>query len=95
MEFEVGQVWRKDGPYDWLSIEQILDPDYPNYDNGCIGVVVKSFPPQLKGIQLRGGKRYFVASNKNESWKDQITRNRHLLKKGWKRGDNANSLLSV
>jgi len=91
-EIKVGQVWRKQGPYGWLRIERILDPDYGEYDGGCHGCTVTSFPPQLKGIQLRGGKRFFFADVPGMKWEDQIKNNRFLLEDGWKRGDCANEL---
>lgn len=78
-----GQVWRKKGPYDWLRIEHIEDPTYPSeysYDGGLPGVGITSFPPQLKGIQLKGGTRYFLAGSKSESWEDQVRRNRFPLR---------------
>ena len=58
MEFEERQVWRKEGPYDWLRVERIVAPNYPDYDGGLSGATITSFPPQLKGIQLRGGVIY-------------------------------------
>ena len=87
-----GQIWRKQGPYNWLKIERIVDPDYQNYDGGLPGVTITSYPPQLKGIQLRGGKQYFMSNSPTMSWQEQIKHNRYLLEDGWKRGDNANSL---
>ena len=89
---EVGQVWRKQGPYDWLKIERIQDPDYPEYDGGIAGCSARYYPAQLKGIYLRGGKVFFVANSNTMSWQEQIIRNRFLLREGWKRGDNANEL---
>ena len=78
MEMQVGQVWRKHGPHGWLKIEKILDPRYPEYDGGLPGCVARYFPPQLKGIKLRGGKTYFLAGN----WEEQIKMNRFLLGEG-------------
>ena len=87
-----GQIWRKRGPYDWLKILQILDPDYERYDGGCHGARVLAYPPQLKGAQCRGGKRFFIADSRDKTdgiittWEAQITANRTLLV-GFKRGD--------
>jgi len=78
-EIKEGQIWRKEGPYDWLRIERIIAPGYPNYDGGLAGVVVKHLPPQLKGIKLKGGKTGFYASNKNHTWVEMIQMNRTLL----------------
>ena len=91
-ELKVGQVWRKQGPYDWQRIERILDPEYDEYDGGCPGCIVTSFPPQLKGIQLRGGKRFFIGDTKELTWEEQIKINRYPLEDDWKRGDNSNNL---
>ena len=87
-----GQVWRKSGPHGWLKIEQIQSPKHPGYDGGLQGATITAFPPQLKGIQLRGGKQYFMADGPTMTWEEQITHNRFLLAGGWKRGDSANSL---
>lgn len=89
MTIKEGQVWRKEGPGDWLKIIQILDPDYGTYDGGKHGCIVHCYPDQLKGIQLRGGRQFFIADNKEETWEGQIMRNRFILKDGWKRGDSA------
>ena len=84
MDMKQGQIWRKRGPYDWLKIIQILDPDYHGYDGGKYGAICKYYPPQLKGMQCRGGKIYFVADEKLldgsvSSWEEQIVNNRTLL----------------
>jgi len=92
LKIEEGQVWRKQGPYDWVKIERIVDPDYPEYDGGLPGATINAYPPQLKGIQLRGGKQYFMSDSPTMTWQEQIKHNRSLLKDGWKRGDNANSM---
>ena len=92
IKIEAGQVWRKDGAYDWLKVERIVDPEYPNYDGGCAGVIITSYPPQLKGIQLRGGKQHFMSNSPTMTWQEQIKHNRHLLHDGWKRGDDANNI---
>ena len=90
MELKEGQIWRKEGPYSWLKILQILDPEYIGYDGGLHGVRVVYYPPQLKGIQCCGGVCRFVADARIDedvvSWEDQITHNRHLLGK-WKRSE--------
>lgn len=75
---KVGQVWRKQGPYGWLKIERILAPGHPDYDGGLPGCVARYFPPQLKGIKLRGGKTFFLTGN----WEEQVKNNRFLLKEG-------------
>lgn len=92
MILKEGQIWRKQGPYDWIKIERILMPGYPDYDGGLPGIVVRHFPPQLKGIQLRGGKTGFYADTSSMTAEEQITMNRYLLPDGWKKGDNANNL---
>ena len=92
IKLEEEQVWRKDGPYDWLKIVQIIDPNYPNYDGGIAGCRAIYYPPQLKGLQLRGGKIFFVSSVVGMSWEEQIKHNRHLLEDGLKHGDNINNL---
>ena len=79
MEIEVGQVWRKKGPYDWVKITHIEDPRYPNYDGGLIGVGVIAYPPQIKGIKLRGGRREFWPGPNCE---ESIKNNRFLLEEG-------------
>ena len=85
-----GQIWRKPGPSGWLKIIQILDPDYPNHDGGLYGAMVAYFPPQLKGIQCRGGAHRFLADDITDgvitSWEEQIAHNRYLLQ-GFKRGE--------
>ena len=85
-----GQIWRKHGPYGWLKIIQILDPEYSGHDGGLPGSVVVYFPPQLKGIQCRGGARRFIADDITDgvitSWGEQIVHNRHLLS-DFKRGE--------
>ena len=91
-KIEEGQVWRKEGPYGWLRVERIVAPNYPEYDGGLPGATITSFPPQLKGIQLRGGKQYFMSDSPTMTWQEQIKHRRFLLKDGWKRGDNANNL---
>jgi len=80
-----GQVWRKLVPHDWVRVENIQDPTYPNYDGGMVGCSVTYFPPQLSGIQLRGGKCVFI----NGGWRKEITDHRYLLRAGWKRGESA------
>ena len=40
MKLEVGQIWRKHGPADWLRIEQIQMDGHPDYDGGAPGVSV-------------------------------------------------------
>lgn len=84
------QIYRKEGPYGWLKIIQILDPVYPGYDGGLHGARVVLYPPQLHGIQCRGGRGRFIADAKFDgrvvSWEDQIAHNRSLLG-NWKRGD--------
>ena len=90
MDIKEGQTWRKQGPYDWLKIIQILDPDYPGHDGGKHGARCNYYPPQLKGMQCRGGETYFVADERAPdgtvtSWEDQITHNRTLLS-DFKRG---------
>ena len=85
-----GQIWRKHGPYGWLKIIQILDPEYPRHDGGCHGARVVYFPPQLKGIQCRGGAHRFLADDRTDgvitSWEEQIIHNRNLLT-DFKRGE--------
>jgi hypothetical protein len=84
-DLKPGTVWRKQGPYDWIRIESIQDPALPeSYDGGIPGVAVIQFPCQEHGIQLRGGKRCFVAG---ADWPEQVRRNRFVLAPGWKRGD--------
>jgi len=78
MELKVGQVWRKQGPYGWLKIEQILAPGCPEYDGGLPGCVARYYPPQFKGIKLKGGKTFFLAGD----WEVQVQRNRFLLADG-------------
>ncbi|NOR84533.1 hypothetical protein GQ473_00300 [archaeon] len=34
VKIEEGQIWRKQGPYDWLKIERVVDPNYPRYVGG-------------------------------------------------------------
>lgn len=90
MKLKKGQIWRKVGPYGWLNILQVLDPEYPRYDGGLHGARVVYYPPQLNGIQCRGGAQRFVADAQLDdvvvSWEDQLTHNRHLLM-DWKRGE--------
>jgi len=78
MKIEVGQIWRKQGPYGWLKIERILAPGYPDYDGGLSGCVARYYPPQLKGIKRRGGKTFFLAGD----WEIQVQRNRFLFEDG-------------
>lgn len=78
-----GQVWRKQGPYNWVKILRILDPRYEGYDGGLIGCAVICFPPQLKGIQCRGGCTRFIGGS---DWESQVMDNRFLLG-NWKQGD--------
>ena len=77
-----GQIWRKRGPYGWLKILQILDPEYGGYDGGLHGARVVYYPPQMDGIQCRGGSERFVADTTFEgalvTWEEQITHNRYL-----------------
>ncbi len=90
MKLKEGQVWRKEGPHGWLKILQILDPEYPKHDGGLHGARVTYYPPQLNGIQCRGGLGRFITDARIGedvvSWENQITHNRHLLG-GWKRGE--------
>lgn len=86
-QIEVGQVWRKEGPHGWIRIERILTPSHQNYDGGFPGATITSFPPQVNGIQMRGGKQYFIGDSQTETWQEQIKHNRFLLKDGWRRGD--------
>jgi hypothetical protein len=81
MDIKEGQIWRKCGPHDWLKIIQILDPEYPGHDGGKHGAMCRYYPPQLAGMQCRGGKTFFVADAQAPdgtitSWEDQITHNR-------------------
>lgn len=90
MDIKEGQIWRKHGPYDWLKIIQILDPAYSNHDGGIHGARCQYYPPQLKGMQCRGGTIFFVADCRTpdggvDTWEDQITHNRTLLS-DFKRG---------
>lgn len=52
MNLEIGQIWRKHGPYDWLMITGFQLPDKPNYDGALAGVSV----------------RHRVYSNKTGKW---------------------------
>ena len=79
MEIQKGQVWRKLGPYDWLKVDMIRDPRYPEYDGGLIGCEVTFYPPQKKVINLRGGKRRFIFGR---DWEEQVRDNRFLLEEG-------------
>jgi hypothetical protein len=79
MKIEVGQVWRKRGPFHWLKIENIQDPEYPGYDGGLIGCSARFYPPQLKGIKLRGGRRMFIPGR---DWRNSVTESRFLLEDG-------------
>ena len=81
-----GQIWRKFGPFDWLRVNNIQDPVNPAYDGGAIGCGVTLFPPQLKGMQLRGGVHRFIAGT---DWRGQITATRYQLLGAGKRGDSA------
>ncbi len=84
-DLKPGTVWRKEGPGDWIRIEAIQDPALPeSYDGGLPGVSVTQFPFQNHGIQLRGGRRYFIAG---ADWPEQVRSNRFVLAPGWKRGD--------
>ena len=77
MRLEEGQIWRKQGPYGWLKILQILDPEYKGYDGGLPGARVVFYPPQLKGIECRGGDEGFIADALFDgtvvTWEEQIT----------------------
>lgn len=90
-DIKEGQIWRKRGPHGWLKIIQILDPEYQRYDGGCHGARVVYFPPQLKGIQCRGGVHRFLADCRLDgsiiSWEEQIIHNRYVLCDGWNRGN--------
>lgn len=77
------QIWRRQGPYGWIKIVRILDPRYEGYDGGLVGCSVICFPPQLKGVQCRGGCKRFVGGS---DWEEQVMYNRFLLE-NWKRGD--------
>lgn len=79
IRIEPGQIWRKLGPYDWIKITHIEDPRYPNYDGGLIGVGVIAYPPQFKGIKLRGGHREFWPG---KYWEEHVRNNRFLLEEG-------------
>ena len=92
IKLEEGQVWRKDGPYDWLKIVQIIDPKYHNYDGGIAGCRARYYPPQLNGLQLRGGKILFMSNVVGMPWQEQIKNNRHLLGDDLKHGDDINNL---
>jgi len=82
MRLEEGQIWRKQGPYGWLKILQILDPEYRGYDGGIPGARVVFYPPQTRGIECSGGNERFVADVPFEgalvTWEAQITHNRYL-----------------
>jgi len=97
MELKEGQIWRKEGQFGWIKILQIIDPEYPGYDEGLPGARIVYFPPQLKGIQCRGGKTFYVADTTVDGvivpWEDQITHNRHLLGE-WKRGASISEVVS-
>ena len=84
MRLQEGQVWRKRGPYGWLKILQILDPEYEGYDGGLPGARVVFYPPQLKGIDCHGGDEGFIADTTFEgtlvTWEEQITHNRYLIR---------------
>ncbi len=79
IKIEAGQVWRKKGPFDWVKITHIEDPAYPNYDGGLIGVGVIAYPPQLKGINCKGGRREFWPGRE---WEKYVRDNRFLLEVG-------------
>ena len=79
MKFEEGQIWRKLGPFDWIKITHIEDPKYPGYDGGLIGVGVIAYPPQLKGVKMRGGHREFWPGSE---WEERVKENRFLLEEG-------------
>ena len=91
-QIKVDQVWRKEGPHDWLRVEKIIAPGHPDYDGGLAGATITSFPPQLKGIQLRGGKQFFMSDSPTMTWQEQIRHKRFLLKDGWKRGDSTDDV---
>lgn len=76
---QIGQIWRKRGPFDWLKIDMIHDPRYPGYIGGLIGCEVTFYPPQKKKINLRGGKRRFIPG---KDWEEQVMENRFLLEEG-------------
>lgn len=71
MEFEAGQIWRKDGPVGWERIEEVLTPDNPYYDGGAPGIIVTSFNNQVKNQEI---KKFFYALKDV----DGIKRYRHL-----------------
>lgn len=35
-----GQIWRKDGPCDWVKIIKVLIPGHPQHDGGAPGCSV-------------------------------------------------------
>ncbi len=79
IKIEAGQIWRKLGPFNWIKITHIEDPNYPNYDGGLIGVGIIAYPPQLKGVKLKGGRREFWPGR---NWESRIRDNRFLLEAG-------------
>ena len=42
MDYEpkIGDVWRKDGPCDWVKVKSRQWPGYPEYDGGLRGASV-------------------------------------------------------
>lgn len=79
IKIEPGQIWRKRGPYDWLKIDMIHDPRYPEYDGELVGCSVTFYPPQKRRIKLAGGKQRFIPGS---DWEEQIKDNRFLLEAG-------------
>lgn len=64
VRLEVGQVWRKAGPYDWLRVTDIMLPGSPKDDSGLPGVSFDALGRNGRGKKDMG---WFVPGRDQET----------------------------
>ena len=82
MKLQPGQIFRKAGPQDWMKINIIQLPGYPDYDGGSPGVFFTPCTFSTRNNRLyRSKKGFFQRAADEEDFLKQMKReNRKLLK---------------
>lgn len=70
MSITKGQVFRKDGPRDWMRVERVLIPEHPEYDGALPGVSVRRSDSGGRGWQKQG---WFVPACTDQQFLDKMT----------------------
>lgn len=76
MSLTKGQVFRKNGPCDWMRVERVLIPGHPEYDGALPGVSVRRSDSGGRGWKKRG---WFVPAANDQDFIDHMHRNFRFL----------------